>query len=195
MSRKDLKAKAIELSIARNEKILIRFMRRFETATIRGYVLDVGSTFFLLALVDDRIWFDGFECFRISDISRIMHDPYASFVETALQRRGDSFPQKPPVDLSSISTLLASANGEFSVVTIHREEVDPHACWIGRVVGIKGANVSLLQIGADATWDKHPTEYDLNEITRVNFGGDYENALYLVGGEPDVKGIKWFDRH
>jgi hypothetical protein len=26
----------------------------------------------------------------------------------------------------------------------------------------------------------------LREITRVNFGGDYENAPQLVGGEPPV---------
>jgi hypothetical protein len=27
----------------------------------------------------------------------------------------------------------------------------------------------------------------LAEITRVNFGGDYENALHLAGGDPVVE--------
>lgn len=31
-------------------------------------------------------------------------------------------------------------------------------------------------------WEDTPQEYRIKEITRVNFGGDYENALYLVGG-------------
>jgi len=34
----------------------IRFSRRFESSKIRGYVLDVGPQFFLLALVSDRIY-------------------------------------------------------------------------------------------------------------------------------------------
>jgi hypothetical protein len=44
--------------------------------------------------------------------------------------------------------------------------------------------MSLLEINPDATWDDTPSEYRLSEITRVNFGGDYEDALYLVGGSP-----------
>ena len=40
----------------------------------------------------------------------------------------------------------------------------------------------FLEINPDATWDEKPNEYKLSEITRVDFGGDYEKALYLVGG-------------
>ena len=69
-------------------------------------------------------------------------------------------------------------------MTIHREKVDPDVCWIGRVLGVEGGSVSLLEIDPKATWKKTPTCYRLREITRVNFGGDYENALHLVGGNP-----------
>jgi len=31
-------------------------------------------------------------------------------------------------------------------------------------------------------WDKEPTKHLLSEITRVDFGGGYEEALHLVGG-------------
>ena len=55
-------------------------------------------------------------------------------------------------------------------------------CWIGRVVGIDRGRVTLLEIRPDATWKRKPTEYRLSEITRVNFGGDYEDALALVSG-------------
>jgi hypothetical protein len=34
-----------------------------------------------------------------------------------------------------------------------------------------------------------PEEYQIREITRVNFGGDYENALHLVGGEPTLASV------
>jgi hypothetical protein len=55
---------------------------------------------------------------------------------------------------------------------------------IGRVMGIDRGRVSLLEISPDAIWEKRPSEYPLREITRVNFGGDYEDALAMVGGSP-----------
>lgn len=166
---------------AMRHRRLIRFSRRFEDSAIRGYVLDVGSHFFLLALLSDRIWFDGFECFRINDVRNVKPDPYAAFAEAALKKRHERRPKKPRVSVVSIEELLQSAGQAFPLVTIHREQVDPDVCWIGHVLGVTGGRVSLLEIGPDATWEDTPHEYRLNEITRVNFGGDYENALDLVG--------------
>jgi hypothetical protein len=50
----------------------------FLAIRVRGYVLDIGPKFFLLALLSDRIWFDAFECFRINDVKDVGVDPYAT---------------------------------------------------------------------------------------------------------------------
>jgi hypothetical protein len=173
-----------QLKDAMRKQRFVRLSRRFEDSAVRGYVLDVGPQFFLFALVSDRIWFDGFECFRISDIRHVELDPYATFAEAALKKRAERRPKKPRVSVASIEELLLSASRAFPLVTIHREKADPDACWIGRVLGIDRRCVSLLEIDPQATWDETPTDYRLIEITRVNFGGDYENALHLVGGSP-----------
>jgi hypothetical protein len=170
------------LKDALQERQFVRLSRRFEDISIRGYVLDVGPTFFLMALVSDRLWFDGFECFLGSDVVEVEEDPYREFVESALQKRCERLPKKPRVSVASIEGLLLSAGTEFPLVTIHRERVDPHVCWIGQILSVERGRVSLLQINPDAKWDEKPTTYWLNEITRVNFGGDYEDALHLVGG-------------
>ncbi|MGA2440933.1 MAG: hypothetical protein ABSH08_08235 [Tepidisphaeraceae bacterium] len=162
----------------------VRFSHRFEKFPVRGYVLDIGPKFFLLAMVSDRIWFDGFECFRMKDISDLKLDPYTAFVEAALKKRGERVPKKPPVNLRDIKDLVLSAGLVFPLVTIQRERVDRNVCWIGRVLGVERGRVSLLEITPGATWDEKPTEYRLSEITRVGFGADYENALHLVGGNP-----------
>lgn len=162
----------------------MRCSRRFEDSPIRGYVLDVGPSFFLMALVSDRLWFDGFECFRFRDVSKVIADPYTHFAECALRKRRERVPKKPRVSVASIEELLLTAGRTFSLVTIHREEVDPKVCWIGRILSVEQGQVSLLEINADARWDEKPNTYRLKEITRVNFGGDYENALHLVAGDP-----------
>jgi len=173
-----------QLADAKSKKCFVRLSRRFEDSKIRGYVLDVGPEFFLFSLVSDRIWFDGFECFRIRDIQDVKLDPYGEFAEAALKKRRERRPVKPRVNVSSIEATLVSAGKLFPLVTIHRDEVDPDVCWIGHVLAVNRGRVSLLAINPDATWDTVPSEYLLKEITRVNFGADYENALHLVGGDP-----------
>jgi len=93
-------------------------------------------------------------------------------------------PKKPRVSVANIEELLLTAGRAFPLVAIHREQIDPSVCWIGRILGVGQGRVSLLEIDAGAVWDDKPNIYRLNEITRVNFGGDYENALHLVAGDP-----------
>ena len=166
---------------------LVRFTRPFEEGHVRGYVIDIGPKFFLLSLVSDRMWFDGFECFRISDVANVQPDPYGEFAKAALKKRGERKPRKPPVRVTTLKHILLDGSRAFPLVTIHRESAEPDVCHIGRVLSIKDGRVSLLEIGPDAEWDHSATEYRIGEITRVNFGGDYENALHLVGGEPELK--------
>jgi hypothetical protein len=180
-----------ELADAMRSRRLVRISRRFESWTITGYVLDVGPRFFLLWVVSDLIRFDGFQCFRCTDVKNLQPDPHAAFVEAALKERGDRRPRKPRVSVASISELLLSAGRAFPLLTIHRERVDPDVCWIGRVLGIDRGRLSLLEIDTDAKWENSSEEHRIAEITRVDFGGDYENALYAVGGVPrrvDSKG-------
>ncbi|MGB8356237.1 MAG: hypothetical protein WCD79_20230 [Chthoniobacteraceae bacterium] len=179
------KKSSTQLKGALQSKQYVRFKRRFEDSSIHGYVLDIGPKFFLLALVSDRIWFDGFECFRLSDVNGLVAPHNTNFVESALRKRRDSMPKKPRVGLGSIEELLLTAGRVFPLVTIHREQVDPDVCWIGRILGVKKGRVSMLQINSHAEWHDKPSTYLLREITRVNFGGDYEDALHLVGGNPN----------
>jgi hypothetical protein len=177
-------AASSRLEKAARDRLLVQFSRRFEDTKVRGYVLDVGPRFFLLLLLSDRIWFDGFECFRISDVRELMADPHADFVEAALLKRGQRKPRTPRVDLASIEQLLLTANRHFPLVTIHSERLDPEVCYIGRVLGVQGGRASLLEISPGAVWEPTPSEYRLREITRVGFGADYEDALAAVGGPP-----------
>ncbi len=179
-------ARSAQLARAMRRRRYVRFSRRFEDSAVHGCVLDIGPKFFLLALVSDRFWFDGFECLRIADVREIRPDPYTAFAEAALKKRGERIPKTPRVSLAGIEELLLSASRAFPLVTIHREQVDPDVCNIGRVVAMDRGRLSLLEINPAATWDTVPNAYRASEITRVDFGGDYENALHLVGGQPPL---------
>jgi hypothetical protein len=172
-----------------SKKVLVNFTRPFESGSVSGYVLANGPEFFLLALVHPLIRFDGFQCFRYRDVRHLQSpERHADFIETALRKRNEVLPKKPRVDLATLAKLLTTASRAFPLVTIHLEKDDAGVCYIGRVVEVTDKHVSLLEISPGASWDRAPSEYRLKDITRVDFGGSYEEALHLVGGDPPAIG-------
>ncbi|MGA9039927.1 MAG: hypothetical protein WB421_05275 [Terriglobales bacterium] len=101
-----------------------------------------------------------------------------------MKKLGYAFPKKPKINIRGLEELLLSASKLFPLITIHRENVRRGECWIGKIEEVGDGRVSLLEIGPDAKWDHKPSSYNLNEITSVEFGGEYERALSLVGGNP-----------
>jgi hypothetical protein len=169
------------LVAAQTANMLVRVAREFEAGWMKGYVVGVGPEFVLLCRVSDDILFDGFEACRIQDISDlVVPDPHSAFVERALSIRAQSRPSTPHVDLGSTKQLLVSASEAFPLITIHRETVDPEVCWVGTVVAVSEQSVSFREIDPDAIWDETSETYPLSEITRVDFGGLYEEALQRV---------------
>jgi hypothetical protein len=167
--------------------VLVRFTRPFEQGSVMGYVIDMGPQFFLLALVDENIRFNGFQCFRLQDVRKLqVPAKCANFVETALRLRGERIPKSGRVKVGSLQELLRTAGRAFPIITINREKVAPDICHIGRVEEVNDSHLSLLEIGPDARWDDAPLSYRTKEITRIDFGGEYEEALTLVGGEHPV---------
>jgi len=169
---------------------LVRFTRPFEPGMVDGYVRGVGRELFLIALVSDQIHFDGFQAYRICDIRGLRDHPYATFIERALGKRHERRPRAPRIGLGSLRQLLLSAAAAFPLVTIHREEVAPDVCHIGRIVKVANGRLGMLEIGPNADWDEEPREYSLKELTKVEFGGAYEDALHIVGGDPPAKSLR-----
>jgi hypothetical protein len=126
---------------------------------------------------------------RIKDVKSIDVDPYRAFAESALKKRGLRRPRKPRVLMDTVQTILASVGSIYPLVTIHCEESKPDECYIGAVVRTTRTLLDLLEIDPHATWDHTVTTYSLREITRINFGGSYEEALYLVGGSNKMSNL------
>lgn len=182
MTKEAAKKKRLQEAMASGELVL--FTHRFEGQSLRGYVQAAGPEFFLLLTTSDRIWFDGFECFRYLDVSSVHPDPTTAFIERALELRKAKRPEEPLIDLADSRRLLESAGRAAALVTICTEEIDPEVCYIGRVVEVNDEYVTLQEINPGADWETETTRYALADITRVAFGQDYEEALHLVGGEP-----------
>jgi hypothetical protein len=189
MGRSKVRARALvafRLDRALRERRLVRLRRRIDRADkLQGYVVMLADSWLLMAVVDDGIRFNGFAALRSADVVAVKPRPTDGFVGKALALQGTWPPTAPPhVDLTDVGRLFASVAEHFSLVTLHLEKSLPDVCFIGRLVGVRKRTAEIREVSPQATWLREPTKWPLRKVTRIDFGGAYENALYAVAGDP-----------
>ena len=150
--------------------------------TLDGYVVSLSETFVLLHLLDGgfHMALNGYTALPLSEIKKIrLLDDDNSFADRALKVKG-IFP-KPQLDLLLLDFpgLLSSADAHFPLVTIHLERLNRDCCFIGRVEKLTKKSLQLQKIDASAQWAEME-KFRFEDITRIDFGGGYEEALWLV---------------
>jgi hypothetical protein len=177
---------ADDIAEAIQGRVLTRLEREdIEAGHIISFVLVATGELLLLAVVSDEIWLDGFTVLRTADLTDVkVPTPHHDFQQKALELRGES-PTVPEIDMTSIVTIIRSAADWFPLITVHCEVRFADCCYIGRVLDVDDERLLLTIIDPDARWDlEEPDQFLIEDITRVDFGGQYEDALYRVGGEP-----------
>ncbi len=164
----------------------MRVERRIDPHPLEGYVVQVGGPRVVLAHLDGDITVDGFVAIRLADITRVRPAPNVSLVRRALKLRGEWPPPRPPatLDLRRRRDLIRSVHAVSPLITIFIERCDPEVCSIGVPTGFRGKKLMLAEVTPRAKWWGKPTAWKLGRITRVDWGGRYEQALYDVAGPP-----------
>lgn len=172
---------------ARNDLLVRVYREAFESEYIVGYVVGAGPDNFVLEIISTSIQFDGYCCMQYSDVSKYcIPDPDSEFLEKALSLRGESPKGNPGVDLSTSASILETASLVFETVNIRLEESEPRACYIGRVTEITATQVKLRTITPNGEWEEGIAVYNLKDVTRIDFGGKYDEVLVLVAEDTRV---------
>lgn len=173
-----------KLLAAVKDRTLVNLWRdEIDASPVTGFVAGVGSEWCLLVYVNEEITYNGFVAVRLRDVSEV-ESPHVhhEFITKALELKKLKEPEVPDVDLLGTGPLIMSVGRLFPVVTISREVEDPDTCQVGMPVQVQAGTVSLMEIDANAVWYDDVEFYRLDDITRLDFGGGYEEALVLVGG-------------
>jgi hypothetical protein len=153
---------------------------------LRGFILDYSDTLTLLNVLDSDFYLNGFTVIRNSDITHYRtYDNEDYFLNRALRLKSIKARRKPAVDLTDWKTLLLSAQKLFPLLTIHREAISNEVCYIGKLVSVTEKTFTLYEIDPSAEWDR-PYRRRLSDLTKVDFGGGYEDALWRVAKEDDL---------
>ena len=184
-----------QLEAAARDGVLVSVERDdFEDAEDLGFVAGVGDALFALERVSESIRLDGLSILRLDDVTDL-EDPHehADFVTTALRLRGETRRDGLALDLADWSSALRSilavtAVDDPPIVALHEEGDAEAPCRIGVVTSVGAESIRLVEIDPDADWSDEATDVGLAALTRVDFGGAYEEALRLVGGACPVGG-------
>ena len=156
---------------------------RLDDRPLQGFVVGVGSAFLMLHALSDRLDLDGYECVRLSDVSKLDRAfPRKAFYLKALSAQNCQPIVPEGLDLTSTRELLRSIEHRYPLVVISRELLAPHECEIGRIKLTSDATYALRMLTPEATWMHDDQVYRYDDVTRLGFAGAYENALALVAG-------------
>jgi hypothetical protein len=177
------------LSVAVKDNALIRIDRRIKKADrLEGYLVGLGKRWALLHLVSHDWFLNGYTAIRIRDVKRVRRwDEGSEFPARALAHFGQTALPVCGIELDSTRSLIESTAQRSPLVTIFTEYRRPDVCYIGKPVAMGRRKLRMVQIDPGAVWRRKPTKWDLREVSRVEFGGRYEQALAALGGR--TKGV------
>jgi hypothetical protein len=185
-----VRVKPMDIDRIIRSQYLVKLSRKpLDQSDIYGFVLAYSETLTLLNVLETRTFtLNGYAVIRNEDISlyAVYDRPDYYFDSRVLKLKGIKPAPQPDIIVASFPDLLASIDEQYPLITIHREEINDEVCFIGRLAGMTPKTFTLFEIDDSAEWDRLH-RYRFEDITRVDFGGGYEEALALIASENEKK--------
>ena len=164
----------------------VRVVRTLDGADrVDGYVVALSDDWVLLARANGELGSDGWTALRIRDIFSIdkLAEGDSDVQARVLAARGGWPPAAPQVCLiNDLPGVVRTAQGASPLVAVHREMARPDSVWVGVVRAVDAEHLSILELDSNAVWETLTTVFDSDDVTRVDFGGEYVTNLALVMG-------------
>ena len=131
--------------------------------------------------VSDRYDLDGYCVFRKKEITATVDDfERADLIAAALRLKNQSPTSPAPIELETMRSLMQSAQAAYSVLVINRQHLTPDAVEVGTIRMASESIFALRWLDADARWDNDNRTFRFEDVTHVEFGGEYETTLLSV---------------
>ncbi len=163
-----------------------RVSRSCSPELLDGFVVGTGTAWMALALLWNRLTLDGFVFVRRDDVvSKDRQIDVERLVRRSLELQ-DAWPPQPSpgtLDLDDTPALVRGLSAVYPVVTIYTERVDAGLCFIGVPVDFTDRGVVVHEIRYDGGWHPELSEWDYEDITRIDVLDTYARRLYAVAVE------------
>jgi len=184
-----VRVKKMDVERVIRSKYLVKLKRKpLDDENLYGFVLACSDTLMLLHILNMATFtLNGYSVIRNDDVSlyAVYDRPDYYFESKALRLKGVEPKTPPEISVANIPELLTSVDKHYPLTTIYREQMRGDICFIGRLLEMAPKTFALFELDVCAEWIG-PRRYRFADITRIDFGAGYEEALSLVA-RPDLK--------
>ena len=155
--------------------------RGIDPHKMSGFAIDFSDTLILLHQFDwDCFRLNGYTVIRDGDITRYRFLGRRGTWQSRALRHFRITPTRPgAISVASWRELIATVSRRYPLLTIHREGINPDVCYIGTVAALTERAATIKTLDCTGHWAGR-RRFRLVHITRVDFGGRYEQALALT---------------
>jgi hypothetical protein len=187
LSKKQRRRKALEdlKDAARTRQPVAIKIRKRRGWNEDGVVLDVGKRWFLLAVIRDGAYPDGFQLRRKKDVKKVRVK--TQFLPALVETPGWplSWPG-PKLNLRDPRGFLPQLDDVTDVVSIREFVRKPYSFWVGQLLGGGHQRFRLRTLSPECVWDDTYIRPKFDDLTQVDLFDDYAKALSRVAGPPDT---------
>lgn len=177
------RVKPIDYKRIIRSQYLVKFRRKpIDDDDMHGFVLACSDTLTLLHVLNTMTYtLNGYSVIRNDDVSlyAVYDRPDYYYESRVLRLKGINPEPQPDISLENFSDLIVSIDKLYPLLTVYREEIKNDICFIGRLATVTPKTFTLDEVDDCAEWIG-PHRYRFADITRVEFGSGYEEALDLV---------------
>ncbi len=165
-----------------SQEIIDVYRDRLDDESITGIIADFSSEFMLLNCLTEKGENAGISVFYIEDITRIRAKGNIRQSLKDLSQRNKTRFKSYKINLTSINTVLSSVQESFGYVSLSTEEIlQDQECFIGSIKHEDKDWIALNSFGTMSNRDIKQLILKKDDITCVDAGGKYENAInYLA---------------
>ena len=160
---------------------LVELASSFDDQPWHGFVVAESPALVVIHRVSDRFDLDGYCAFpreAVKGTTRFFAK--LDLLERALRLK-NQLPVVPHrLDASSMRRLMESAQGTFGVLVVEREAVNPGSVEVGTIRLNSDETYFLRWLDAKARWQDDDRPFRYRDVTRLEFGSEYEQTLLAV---------------
>ncbi|MBA3680441.1 MAG: hypothetical protein H0W73_04630 [Bacteroidetes bacterium] len=159
------------------ENIFVDLFTDLFEESFYGFVRQFNKDFLLLEHYNDDGLYNGIVVFRRSDITRIKWDNNEINSTRKLLNKHSDGKKITAIKIDSIQTILKTINKTYKHVTINIQNIDSDICIIGEIKEMDKSTIVVHEFGTKKSLDRGTIMFSVDDITRVDAGGIYENTI------------------
>jgi len=174
-----------QLQKALDDEILVNIYRDDldEDNADSGYVAHLSEGYVSLIKFTDEGHYDGLIFMDVDDITRLRMGSRALESVEKLVEKNASVPEMPEFEMSSFEEIIEQVGEHYGYVTIYVENIDEEICFTGEVVEMDDDHIVLNEYGSKGKLDRQTGVFRMDDVTRVDVDGQYENSLLYLHKE------------